>query len=280
MIFGQGKNGWTESYYIEATDYDAAKARYADLASTRAKLLGKGSYIDGVRVSDEAILNDAFPIDVGSTTDTQVAVTDTPWNSIYVRAQAGALYRRQFHLRGVPDSWIVIDPTNGRPAIPATAREAFNAWAFSMTKRTPVCMLKVMTKTLDAVKVGGPPLIDTPYTKVNVGTVAGLDAVPYVLMRKWRGPDKKLLNRRWDVIAYTAPWLTISLPFAALSNAALDYGGFILRRVPGYSAMTDVYLTRYAAKKTGRAFFVSAGASHNKQAEENGLPMLGIMRVG
>lgn len=272
FLFGQGRNGWSESYYIEATDYAAAQTRFKRLATNRSLLLGKGSYIDGIRISDEAILNDSYPVDLGTGTATQDAVTDTPWNSIYVRAQAGALYRRQFHLRGVPDSWITIDPTTGKGIIPAVARAAFDAWAADATGFAPVMKLKVMSKTLDAVAITGQPTQDGTFTKFNVGAVPGLEAVPYVLLRKWKGPDRKTLNRRWDVITYANPWVTLALPWAYLRDPDHDYKGMLLRRVPAYADMTDLFLTRFASKKTGRAFFVSAGKAPAKKDPTTGEP--------
>lgn len=271
FIFNQGRNGWSEVYYVDTDGYDNAKARFARLSRSRAGLLGKGTSIDGVRVSDESVLNDAYPVDVGDVV-TFDATTDTPWNSIYVRAQAGALYRRQFHLRGVPDSWITIDPATGKGVIPAVARQQFNLWAADCTSFAPVLQLKVMTKTNDAVKIAGNPVQDGVFTKFSVGAVPGLDAVPYVLLRKWKGPDRKILNRRWDVVKYEAPFVTLSLPWAYLREPTLDYNGFMLRRIPGFAPMTDLFLVRFAAKKTGRAFFVSAGKAPARKDPVTGEP--------
>lgn len=266
ILFNQSRHGWSESYYLEATGYAEATTRMNEIAGARAQLMGKGNSIDAIRISDESILNDALLINPGSDAPTQDSATDTPWNAIYVRAQAGGQYRRQFHLRGVPDSWIVIDPDTGKATIPAVAKHAFDKWRTAMINLTPVVKLKVHLKEGAGVVIIGPPTAAAGgvFTKFNVPGVPGLATTPYVLLRKWRGPDKRVLNRRYDVISYNDPDLVLSLPFAALSEPAANFGGMLLRRIPGYADMTTLSLLRLAAKKTGKAFFVAPGRSKGK----------------
>lgn len=101
--------GWSETYYAEDTNITSAAVDAGILAPLRAKLLGVGSELTTIRVSDETITGDSVVESNPAVARVlPTAISDTPWQTVLCSLQAGSIYRRNLAVRGIPD--LVYEP--------------------------------------------------------------------------------------------------------------------------------------------------------------------------
>lgn len=140
-FFQQDKYGWSETFYIEAVNLDAAKtvATANSVVNARAALLAQNSAlgivnpsIEAVRISNIAVKRDAalYYLNVLGTYTT-AGYADFPNTAILVSIKGKApgdtaeRYRRSLYLRGQPDTLVI----NGGQFNPIGTWVAnFNAW--------------------------------------------------------------------------------------------------------------------------------------------------------
>lgn len=261
LIFNQRKQGWTETWYVKDPEsLSDAIAAGEFLAIERRKLCGGNTNIEAIRASDEEVIGDSRLRNL-PWNDEPSDIADQAGAAILVRVEAGGLYRRSMWLRGCPDIWI----TTGGGAAPNVGAGAITPVkkfiAALMSADIHAC-LKVGAKT----GVGGTGLPvtgtdlsnDGGWTKVTVG---GLGAAigEKILMKKWKGFDRKLLNRSYEVIDTSPTFVTINLSWTSLTAPELNYRGRIYSRNIQYSYVSSGTIVRAAIRKTGRAFFVPRG---------------------
>jgi len=260
-IFNQGKTGWSETWYWTGSNYDQALTNLRGLATPRKGLLGSGATIEYLRVSDVAVKGDSqvqLVQEWGTSGDPPNA--DQPWNAVYVRCEAGPLYRRQVWLRGLPDEWIA--PAGSNPAKPELNADLAGALAkFRSALINRAFQLRVIQKD----GAGG---VQTPVTgitagdggraRIAVGTPQG-NVGDTFRMSDWSGPDKKLLNGVHKIAAVGAGYVEIGTKFSDLTSPAEDVGGKAKPRIFIYVTVEDLIQIRAAKRNTGRAFFSPRG---------------------
>jgi len=176
--------------------------------------------------------------------------------------EAGPLYRRAMYLRGCPDTWIRQGEQVGCGL--AIADEAITALAAFKDQILggPVFQLAIHTKD-------GTGAVGTEITAIGPGVDDETSIITSpgftgkrgekVLMKQWRGPDSRILNRSRRILAIDGNDFTIDFDYTLLTKPHKDVGGIALSRHPGYAPVTDVIPERPVIKSTGRAFFVQAG---------------------
>jgi len=122
--------GWTEDWFLSASDLDGAMASLQNIADERIKFLGRNYDLEWLRVTDNiplavpapprrqrSVLLDHFQKRglLGTTADSG----DTPWEALKVRFQSTDKHCfRVQNLRGVPDSlWSGGGPVNLKAAM-------------------------------------------------------------------------------------------------------------------------------------------------------------------
>lgn len=105
LLFQQGNTGWSELYWRYGDpSLDFSLARANDLALVRAGMLCKSAEITAIRVSDETVYRDSL-ITVNTTglyTGNPGWPDGDPYIYYLVRLEAGKLYRKPIHIRGLP----------------------------------------------------------------------------------------------------------------------------------------------------------------------------------
>lgn len=262
MIFNAQKSGWSESWYLTKADVQAAIAAANTIASARSSLLGQYSFLEAVRVSDVEVLNDSAVTTFWSPKfdPTLGGERDTPWNSIYVRINAGTLYRRQMHMRGVPDFWIEWDGKLGDYTVAAPAFTNLNRFG-TVLKAQGAC-IRAADKSLANFPykviqgITAPTAGGLEFTVPNHGFVIG-DTVSF---RKVTGIGLGNCKGRWIVTdSSTNTFRTATPPDSASTIVVYRGGGFVRKVFMNYFTITGVQYMRPTVKKTGRAFFVAPG---------------------
>lgn len=260
-IFGQGGAGWTESWYCTASNHDQALEKLQSLGPTRAKLLGGGASIAYQRVSDVTVKGDSKIVVIKEfAMSTGITAADEPWDAVYVRVEAGALYRRQMWLRGIPDEW-----AGSAGSFPGTnPNNSFLSGAMDKFK----AKLLAVPMQLRVIEKEGAGAVHTPITNLAADG-SGRTVVSVAVdqgnvgdefrISDYQGPDKAKLNGIHKIAAEAAGTVTIPLKFADLSAPAENAGGKATPRIVAYKDVTDLIIMRMAKKSTGRAFFLPRG---------------------
>jgi hypothetical protein len=267
FIFNDGRAGWSETWYLAAiADLATAARRAVTLAESRRELLARGVSLEYVRTSDEDVLGDSLVAitrgDVAGGTVAGGLSPDTPYNAILVRAQAGALYRRQVWLRGVPDDWIrrnAADPPFFQAPQQRTALAAF----FAELAKAPPFAIRAIAKEA-AVTV---PRRVTGVT-FNAGTgrwvleigAHGFANNDQVRVRGAKPASAGALNGVFGLTGVTGTAVEIT-PSPADGGIVgyLAGSATIAKRVIQYYPINFGLAVRYAKRATGRAFFVPHG---------------------
>lgn len=258
-VFNAHRYGWSETWYTTVSTHDIALQAAKSVAPKRARLLGNGNVLEMARVSDVDIPQDSKVYFFGGDQAVQVDDADTPWNAILARVEAGPLYRRQCWLRGIPDSWIVLQSVNGINLPPGALNQAFNQFKIAILANG------FALRVIDKSPPNGTPVDVTAIANGAEGkvalSIAGIVGGPgkEVRIKGFIGPDKFLLNGVHKIISNAGGVVTIDLDFNLLTNPAANVAGKGVSRVIIYAPIEDAILLRPAKKSTGRAFFVSRG---------------------
>ncbi len=114
-----GTLGWSEPYYLENVDVDAAKIAMDALITARAEVLCDLYSIVAGRVSDVDVLNDSLlaedlPVE-GAIVSTSATAVD-PWTALMVRIESTSAYRGRHFFHGVLENTFLpsrsYDPAN------------------------------------------------------------------------------------------------------------------------------------------------------------------------
>jgi hypothetical protein len=267
-IFNAGKEGWSETWYLESTTISQAMATMrGPVLARRTGLLGTGAYVEAVKVQDFTLgrvgLLASFLAPTPPTTD--ALMRDTSWNTIYVRVQAGAYYFRQLQLRGVRDDWITPGPDNeDLIAIPVrTGVENF----INAAKRADL-RVRVLRRGTDGNLAK--PITGLDFSMLGFLTfhcpAHGLLAGQYVTIRGIKGLNVRNtggysnVNGVWQVNGVAAD--TFSVP-ALHTDFPADpvrlSGGTMSTRDTAYVPIVGAEIVRFSRRMPGRAFFVQRG---------------------
>jgi len=258
FLFNQNRLGWSETYYINLSSLPAVLTATIALEKARSPMLGTGSVLEAARISDvdkprqcslypadELPLNEEF--------------TDTAWNGILVELCAGNNeYHRSLILRGVPDVWIVYNPTTGQMAVTNTATKAFGNFLVQLKKGW---QMRVVSKDDADVNKRDVTQINSALNGMVDVTIPGTTAKAGEKIRftDFAGPDKKKLNKTFEVLKVVGDVVEIRLVAASLTDITENGGGKAWHHKIVYRPITDGATFRPAKKSTGRAFFVPRG---------------------
>lgn len=262
MIFGAGKQGWSETFYRNADTAEDALAVLDLLSKVRRLAVGKTALLEAFKVSNVAVRNDslleekAWSMEAGNTVDTR---RDVPGVSMLLRLEATALHRRMFHLRGVPDSWIRYNEDGSEFVHPSFTEfktlfeaELATGWRMKVISKDPGDLAAVNVTGLEVVGVtknftftvnGVAPQVGD---KVRVGGLEGTN------VKQFQGTYR--VNARPSATTFT-----VAVPNYDGSVFSLDAAGTVSKVVVKYLGITDLDFIRFGTRRTGRAFFVPAG---------------------
>lgn len=260
-VFNQGKAGWSETWYVQASNHDQALERLRGVLPRRQGLLGGGASIEYIRVSDVAIKGDSSVQQLTNwSVSTAPAGADEPWDGVYVRCEAGPLYRRQMFLRGIPDNWA--GPAGafpGSPPLNAEMTAAVKKWSTAAINQgfQLRCTEKegagAVKTPIDALGVDG-------QGRTTFTCAANLGAVnDRFIVSNYDGKDRRLLNGRHKILAKAGNVYTVKLRHALLEDPADNTGGQARPEVIVYKNLEEVVIIRMAKRSTGRAFFLPVG---------------------
>lgn len=257
-LFQFGARGWSEIYYVEKSSHVAASNTFDTLMDSRRNLLGLGCSIIATRVSDVDIPGDSLVREVALLPPSNNPVSDNPTNCWYTQIRSGNLYRRQLHLRGMPDDWLKMRDT-GTGILDGTLN--FQYGGFRATIVANNFLMRVVLK-------GGVADTGSDVTGLAVNAdglltitagVLGVGPGDRVKMKGWTGPDAKELNLTFRVKSVAGNVVTTGFKVPPGFDLNANAGGKAFPRVKGWVGITDASLMRPASKRTGRAFFVPAG---------------------
>lgn len=268
FLFSLGRYGWSETYYCTTSNHTETEKKARELARIRAEGLAESVYIEAIRISDEDIKGDALlvPVQLGRrTAATSGKPPDVPQTSWYMRIQSANLYRRQLHIRGIPDEWTeaVTDfVTAGSAWAPADSLLKFatkygaylvaNEWKMKVNERgagnEPRQIANAVRNPESGVWTITAAVADWPVTgKCRVSRLPGLEAL-------------------WGIQKYTATAANTIRIAPSLNAGEWFNGGEITLQKNIYVDIDSAVLQRVSNRKTGRPFFLTRGRSPNRKA--------------
>jgi len=150
--------GWSETFFSNAPDLASAMTSAKAMIVPRVRLLGRGSSLKFIRVSDDLIKRDSqiypVPEDDGTPKTRSQSTADIANTCLLLRLEAGDRWRRPLFLRGIPDE---ICDDNGRYIPTATFQNNLQIWQVAF-RAQGYC---VKVRTNDGV----------PVNITNVGTI-------------------------------------------------------------------------------------------------------------
>lgn len=265
-ILNSQRAGWSESWYHQNEDLGSAIDKAVNFGRKRIGLLGQGSVLEAVRVSDVAVPGDAHihKFTDQETKENSVAygeLTDTPWNAILCRVECGKDYRRSFHLRGVPDNAIEFNQTRqtwvaGREDF-AKAFQSFmlsakaNGIAIRATSKEPA-----QAPLLNVNLVERFSLIEIKLTcAANHGLLQG----DFVRVRNLRFGGVKVPSRSRVYIVPAPNTFHLQVKVPDGTDPLQPEKVTARKEVIRYPVITSLIIDRAAKKSTGRAFFSPVG---------------------
>jgi hypothetical protein len=269
-FMNQGRAGWSETWYLTKDSAVAALQSAIAAGIVRTNLMGWGTRIDAVRVSDEAILfdkelrgPDAFPVPAEGNIvsgSVQNAALD-PGDALLCVAGAGQLYHRPFWYRGLPDNmtvWVTGNPQrqwttgfviahNTYVQRLITEQFRFRCWSKDPTVTLPQNITAIhFDGVTDSYKYTVPAHGYAVGTRIKVYGAQGdgcKKANGPARVTKVIPPDDFVTNRTGDLL---------SLP---------EYtgGGKVQLQVYTYPQIQTLVPERFVRRAQGRAFFVQRG---------------------
>lgn len=281
FFFGQGKWGWTETYYWSASSTTLAQAQAAaiTLAASRSQLLGLGATLEAIRISDTT--GKARPIldttGVWNSTPGSIgSFVSSPWTALLIGISAGnpntTTYKRSIMLRGVSaeeSTWNSLQPTN--PTLMPRIKNKLTAFlrilgaTSSSGNPSAWCIQGNQRDTTENPKI--------PVTVIEVETltnrfIVGLAGVPAVGFKQGtqivvsgsKGEGTKGLNGRAYIAAISGVNYTLT-SVQRCPNETVEFKGNVQAQavVPTYAPIYAGNFERYVSRDTGRAFFVTRG---------------------
>lgn len=144
--------GWSEVWYnvTDTSSLTTAGQSAEALCKLRGQLCGLGSYIQNWTVFDATFQRLSLSRDnLLARIPSFPAVTDNPVSSQLGLATCAPLTgRRQFWCRGIPDSWVVFDPTDGEYTLVGKFKTAFQNFQKEITSGK--WALKVVTPLMSS----------------------------------------------------------------------------------------------------------------------------------
>lgn len=260
-IFRAGAAGWTENFYLEATNRDTAEAEVTVLGWLRSVMVGAGAGLVAARFSDIAIDGDAnlTTFSLGGGASGGGGFRDQYTTAIVCRAEAEkGLYRRTVTLRGCPDAYAVYDPIKGEmvpgdsfkgnfdPFVGRLAGAGFGwkirGWSKAAEDVAKMPIESVSTLVAGTIIYTAPGHVFAKGDRVRVRGVKGLGA---------EGCN------RTDKVIDAAPGQSFSLPLLPGESPPVPgekNTGTARRQVKKLFQIDDCIYNKIGSRKTGRPF--------------------------
>ena len=262
FFFDGQKQGWSETWYEQASSLSQAESDLSTLAQARADMLCPPNRIESIRASDVSIKGDSLVSFFGwspKNPDVLNLTRDQQGAAVLVRAVAGVgLYRRMMWLRGIPDDWIQFDNA-GKPVASAPANKALGLFEAALTAAK--WQLRVIEKqTANAVL--------TPITGFAQSAVPGYTTVTAPGTPFGNGSSVRIHGAKnnttfnpngvWNVFNYAGNTFDIPLTWPTPAPIWAAFGTVQWRFI-NYVNVDSLNIERADFRKTGRAFFVQRG---------------------
>lgn len=268
LFFNQNRWGWTETYYAVKSGLGDALVAANTLARARRKLMGRGSSIEAIRVSDVTVSGDSlvlFAADAGGWGSSSELQCDTPWNAWLARLSTGAMPRRSLYLRGIPDDWTTIEENGKAANVNAEFKKAWQGLVnvlFSEPYYLRALDKRVLTSPV--YKIEDITVNDAKYVVLKV-TGNALAVQDRVTVANVKGDPVPRING--EQIVKEVAGANVTLMVKDTSGIAYNYfgKGTIRKRLYTLSPITDAALERPVKKSTGRAFFGTRGRRSARQ---------------
>jgi hypothetical protein len=260
MVFNQGRQGWTESFYASAGTLAKAVDDCTALGAKRGAMLGGGCVIDGLRIQFPLVRGSTRLIAVPPRADPGIAAARHPWTAILlsIRAigvadgDATSVYRRNFELRGFPQDAVSGVMDTNQEHLSAAFTTALNEY-FAQLKAMGAS-IKGNTKGTDSTAITAVAAGDNITTLTAAGA-HGLVAGDKVLLAGF-SYGWKILNGR--TIVQSANGLSIVVP--KISGAGVFFPpAYIQKQGGSFPTITDYTFLRTVTKDTGHSFFATRG---------------------
>lgn len=262
FMFDVPKGGWSEVWYLNVSNIEAAKTPCDNLSAVRGRLLGKFATLEAVRISTvDPPRRSLIRVENIEGTADGSNPADTPWQAVMgsVKDTTG-IYQRVTMLRGIPDTFVNRRASDGRYDM-----EAFpvllNRWnAYMASLRSNGFMFRARS----AEGAGG---IETQVTgfsilggKIAFTPAAGLAVGDYVTFRDVTGLGSEVLKGKHRVRKVEAGEVTLDTTAPpAPANPVEWVPGKVRPKVTGYFPVLGGSLQRPAHRDTGRPFFLGRG---------------------
>lgn len=260
-LFNMCRNGWSETWYTDATDRTQARLRGEGMALARIFLLGEPGLIEAQRVTALDVNRSCGIEPLTGYDGLANLLADVPWNGWLIEVQASGGYCRFWVARGMPDAWIVRNEDSScNFLLPGSLETSFNLFKPEFLLQSPY--LRVILDPPEGpapIDITGPPVVGANgNTQFPIAGLVGA-AGKRVKFTNWLGPDKKLLNGVFDILANTGANVTVRMPFSSILIPGDNSGGRAWAQVIGFKVIENVRLVRPSSRATGRAFFVRRG---------------------
>lgn len=261
-FFESGRQGWSETFWVQADSVSSVEAIARAQAPLRMKLCGYGVKMTYLRISDEAIRGDSTVVLTNWTTSDEVnpahgevqkvtpavkEFVDVAWNGLLIRHESGPDTRRLWCMRGVPDD-LIIGPEGPKDAKPWA--DAFglwkdllitNKWGFMAINKNPgTNPTKLIT---DVVKVGN-------FVNVIIPAHGFLEGEK-IRISGAKADNPKAINGVWQVSIHDAN--TVILKGNKTDPGYLRDGAARAQRM-AFAPITATFVRRQAKRNPGRPF--------------------------
>lgn len=268
FYFEMGKQGWTESWYLD-TGASAARTEVLNYARTRLAMCSSRTTLEAVRISDVDVAGDSdfltnrdLPIRIGQAP----GVRDVTQVALVVRFETEARKRRIMHLRGLPDAWMVFN-VNGVFAPPDDLVDRWQDFARVIGRTDTPWKIRVKPLEDDAPfkRISGVSIEDAGPFLPKI-TVAGVNAPQrgWLEIKGFKSSDLEELNGIHLVVDKggldSEHYVRSKTPINP-GTGPLILGGLARHLVYAYAPVHAATMLRPGKRDTGRAFFVQAGRS-------------------
>jgi hypothetical protein len=274
LMFNWQQQGWSENYYVQASDLLGALKSFQAMWPSRAALLIPGPELYAVRVSDFTTPGGGaqyypgggpgLPGPFVGTFKTNAPFHTGPWDAVKLRLASGQNVHRTMELRGIPDTvlgtWVNgVGVANAWTTLLAqwTIQAANSPWCI----RTSTGLANAVNVTAIAVSTGAanqPPAGTLIVTAPGHGIAANVAAK--IAFSQVRCVPK--LNRNHVGIGIDAN--TFYLKNTDVGTISYSGGGKVYQVVPSYPAIGNIVPWYSCSRRPGRPFGTTLGRKLHK----------------
>lgn len=274
-MFNMGEGGWSEVYYLSATDIAAVIPLATALGNKRNELLSSAAGVVGARI---------VPLDVdgnatgrGRVLDLRGQLEGVPTGeardqfttAIRVTFADTTETRRKFMwMRGLPDSAVAYDPVTGKSQILQAWKDKLTAYTTFLTNEA--YQVKYLNPNVNA---GDIQFIDrigfttegALRATFKVAPPAAFDTKRRVIIRKYRGELGPRVNGRTMIAARDTPMSLTMNKWATYcaDQETMGGGAEMVKEVYGFTPIQVGRPIQISAHKVGRPFFLQVGQARS-----------------